>query len=68
MLKNTLGVDQLKFMLENHLVPAVHKEYLSVQKQQVVVSHSALFVSAVGKMYTFICVQISSSKDNSCSE
>lgn len=66
--KNTLGIDQLKSMLENHLMPAVHKEHLSVQKQQVVVSHSALFVSSVGKMYTFICVQLSSSKDSSYSE
>lgn len=65
--KNALGVDQLKFMLENHLVPAVHKEDFSIQKQQVVISHSDLFVFVVGTMYTIICMQISFSKDNSCS-
>ena len=66
-LKTLQGIDQLKFMLENHLVLTVHWDGLSILEQQVVVFHSDLFVSAMGTTYIFICMQIAYFKDSNCS-
>lgn len=52
-------------MLENHLVLTVHWDGLSILEQQVVVFHSDLFVSAMGKPHLFICMQIAYFKDSS---
>ena len=67
MLKAHPGTDQLKLMVENHLVLVVHWDGLSILEQQVVVFHSGLFVSSVGTTYTFICMPVASCKNSSCS-